>query len=129
MDPLSAFSAYHTEMQEILKEMRVKIFALMPGAIEELDTKANMLAYQLQPGYMGTVFTLMPVKTHITVGFYNGATLPDPHGLLTGAGKVHKHVKLRSLDQLNSAEFTQLLRSAVQAAQERLNITKDVRNV
>jgi len=75
MDLLSAFSAYPTEMQEILKEMRVKILALMPDAIEELDTKANMLAYLLQPGYKGTVFTIMSVKTHITVGFYNGATL------------------------------------------------------
>lgn len=129
MDPLSAFSAYPTEMHVILNGVRAIIMTLMPGAIEELDKKARMLAYLLQPGYKGTVFTIMPVKTHITVGFYNGATLPDPHGLLTGAGKVHKHVKLRSLELLNSAGFTQLLRSAVQAAQERLNNPKDVKNV
>lgn len=129
MDPLSAFSAYSTETLGILKGVRDKIMTLMPGVIEELDTKANMLAYLLQPGYKGTVFTLMPVKTHITVGFYNGANLPDPHGLLTGAGKVHKHVKLYSVEQLNSVEFTQLLRSAVQAAEERLSSPKDVKNV
>jgi len=49
--------------------------------------------------------------------------------LLTGEGKVHKHVKLRSEEQLNSPEFTQLLDNAVHAAKERLNAPKDVKNV
>ena len=39
---------------------------------------------------------------HVTVGFFHGAALPDPAGLLQGSGKFMRHVKLvpdRSLDR------------------------------
>jgi hypothetical protein len=32
---------------------------------------------------------------HVNVGFFQGATLPDPAGLLQGSGKYMRHVKLR----------------------------------
>ena len=31
---------------------------------------------------------------HVNVGFFRGAALPDPHGLLEGTGKSMRHVKL-----------------------------------
>ncbi len=32
---------------------------------------------------------------HVNVGFFQGASLPDPGGLLEGSGKYMRHVKLR----------------------------------
>ncbi len=32
---------------------------------------------------------------HVNVGFFRGAELPDPAGLLEGTGKYMRHVKLR----------------------------------
>ncbi len=40
-------------------------------------------------GYVG-VFT-----SHVNVGFFHGASLPDPARLLQGTGKYMRHVKLR----------------------------------
>jgi hypothetical protein len=40
-------------------------------------------------GYVD-VFTL-----HVNVGFFQGASLPDPNRLLQGTGKLMRHVKLR----------------------------------
>lgn len=34
-------------------------------------------------------------SAHANVGFFHGADLPDPAGLLEGAGKRMRHVKLR----------------------------------
>lgn len=34
-------------------------------------------------------------KAHVNVGFFQGAALPDPAGLLEGTGKRMRHVKLR----------------------------------
>ena len=34
-------------------------------------------------------------KAHVNVGFFHGATLPDPAGLLEGTGKYMRHVKLK----------------------------------
>lgn len=41
-------------------------------------------------GYVN-VFT-----SHVNVGFFHGAALPDPAGLLQGNGKFMRHVKLRA---------------------------------
>jgi hypothetical protein len=32
---------------------------------------------------------------HVNVGFFRGAEIPDPNGLLEGTGKFMRHVKLR----------------------------------
>jgi len=40
-------------------------------------------------GYVN-VFT-----SHVSVGFYHGAALPDPDRILQGAGKFMRHVKLK----------------------------------
>ncbi|WP_254621078.1 DUF1801 domain-containing protein [Sphingomonas sp. CL5.1] len=34
-------------------------------------------------------------SAHVNVGFFHGAALPDPAGLLEGTGKRMRHVKLR----------------------------------
>jgi hypothetical protein len=34
-------------------------------------------------------------REHVNVGFFLGAGLPDPGGLLEGSGKAMRHVKLR----------------------------------
>lgn len=33
-------------------------------------------------------------RRHVNVGFFHGASLPDPAGLLVGSGKFMRHVKL-----------------------------------
>jgi hypothetical protein len=33
-------------------------------------------------------------RAHVNVGFFRGAEIADPHGLLEGAGKFMRHVKL-----------------------------------
>src|SRR5690349_10031838 len=34
-------------------------------------------------------------RAHVNVGFFRGAALPDPAGLLEGTGRFMRHVKLR----------------------------------
>jgi len=49
---------------------------------------------------------------HVNVGFFCGAELPDPHGLLQGTGKFMRHVKLRPDRQANAAALTTLIEAA-----------------
>jgi hypothetical protein len=46
---------------------------------------------------------------HVNVGFFQGATLPDPEGLLQGAGKFMRHVKLRAGMTANDAALKGLI--------------------
>ena len=48
-------------------------------------------------------------KSHVNVGFYRGATLPDPAGLLEGAGKRMRHVKLWPDREVNATALRDLI--------------------
>ncbi len=50
--------------------------------------------------------------SHVNVGFFQGAALPDPSRLLQGTGKNMRHVKLRSLTATDEAALTTLIRAA-----------------
>ena len=49
---------------------------------------------------------------HVNVGFFHGATLPDPAGLLEGDGKYMRHVKLRPGSPVNAAALEALITAA-----------------
>src|ERR1700685_116442 len=51
-------------------------------------------------------------KTHVNVGFFHGAVLEDPAGLLEGTGKRMRHVKLNSRREVNAAALSDLIDAA-----------------
>jgi len=63
-------------------------------------------------GYVGAF------KAHASIGFFNGAALPDPDGLLEGDGKRMRHVKLRPGRGLNEEALGALVIAAYDAAKQ-----------
>ena len=57
-------------------------------------------------GYVN-VFT-----SHVNVGFFQGAALPDPARLLQGTGKFMRHVKLRPGPATYTAALSRLIEAA-----------------
>src|SRR5689334_18744496 len=57
-------------------------------------------------GYVN-VFT-----SHVNVGFFHGASLPDPAHLLQGTGKFMRHVKLKPAVPMNAAALRALIEAA-----------------
>jgi hypothetical protein len=51
-------------------------------------------------------------KSHVNVGFFYGAVLEDPAGLLEGRGKHMRHVKVNPGRQLNAAALGGLIDAA-----------------
>ena len=49
---------------------------------------------------------------HVNVGFFLGAELPDPHGLLEGTGKFMRHVKLRPQSAVDATALMKLIETA-----------------
>lgn len=58
---------------------------------------------------------------HAAVGFFQGATLADPAGLLEGAGKRMRHVKLRPGQPLDEAALDALIVEACEDMRRRLH--------
>ena len=48
-------------------------------------------------------------SAHVNVGFYRGAMLDDPAGLLQGTGKMMRHVKLRPGSPLDAPALATLI--------------------
>ena len=59
-------------------------------------------------------------KAHVNVGFFHGATLPDPGGLLEGTGRYMRHVKLRPGRAPEPSALTGLIQAAYQDIRRRL---------
>ena len=51
-------------------------------------------------------------ESHVNVGFFQGALLDDPGGLLEGSGKRMRHVKIRPGQRVNAAALRELIESA-----------------
>ena len=58
--------------------------------------------------------------SHVNVGFFQGAGLPDPARLLQGAGKFMRHVKLRPETPINAAALHELIDAAYSDIKDRV---------
>jgi len=58
-------------------------------------------------------------KSHINVGFFNGAWLKDPAGLLEGNGKRMRHVKLKPGITIDLSALSALIHASYQDMKER----------
>lgn len=68
----------------------------------------------------GTAFAYVDAFTsHVNVGFFQGAELPDPHGLLEGTGKFMRHVKLKLGSDVDTAALAALIDAAYADVSER----------
>ncbi len=51
-------------------------------------------------------------KAHVNVGFFRGAEIADPDGLLEGTGKFMRHVKLRPEFDVDANALVKLIETA-----------------
>jgi len=59
-------------------------------------------------------------KAHVNVGFFRGAEIADPRGLLEGTGKFMRHVKLRTEHDVEAPALMKLIETAYTDMKRRL---------
>ena len=59
-------------------------------------------------------------REHVNIGFFQGASLPDPSALLAGAGKRMRHVKLRWGEPVDGEALNALIAAAYRDIRARL---------
>jgi len=64
-------------------------------------------------------------KAHVNVGFFRGAEIADPDGLLEGTGKFMRHVKLKPEREVDPKALTNLIKTAYADMKERLKLSDD----
>ena len=66
-------------------------------------------------------------RAHVNVGFFRGAELADPEGLLEGTGRLMRHVKLRPAEDIDATALRGLIRTAYADIKRRLDAETDVK--
>ena len=113
--------AYPANVQILARQAMEMLREWLPNSGEGVDSSARMVGYRYGSGYKGMVCTLILSKSGVKLGLVGGAALADPHGLLAGSGKVHRHVQLRTVRDLQQAGLKQLVLGASAACHKRLD--------
>jgi len=92
MSDIHAFSA---ERYEIAIQIRDIFFSCHPRIDE--DIKYGGLVFFKEKELMSGIFFY---KEHISIEFAQGASLSDPNSVLEGKGKLRRHIKIRSMQDI-----------------------------
>lgn len=105
-----------------LKEI---ILSVNPNACEVVRLGDKAATYGVGPKKMSEGYCyIMPHTNWVNLGFYKGADIADPSGLLEGTGAKLRHIKIRSLDQCENNHIIQLIKAAIQERKLALGISE-----
>ena len=77
---------------------RLRAMALASGPAITEEVKYGGILFASRTGFCGVfVYT-----NHVTLEFGDGSTLPDPHGVLAGKGKLRRHIRIDSEHDLEA---------------------------
>ena len=101
-------------LRPVVVALRDAILRLHPEVNEVVRLGDRAATYGVGPRKMVEGYAyIMPHAGWVNLGFYRGASLADPGGLLEGTGAAMRHVKVRSLQEAERATVRDLLTAAL----------------
>ena len=101
-------------LRPVAVALRDAILRLHPEVSEVVRLGDRAATYGVGPRKMVEGYAyIMPHAGWVNLGFYRGASLADPGGLLEGTGAAMRHVKVRSLQDAERVEVRDLLTAAL----------------
>ena len=102
------------KLRPICKALRAQIAALHQPFVEIVWPKMRIASFGVGPKKMSQHYAYIAAQhSYVNLGFYHGAMLPDPDGLLEGTGKRLRHVKIGDVATASSPAVARLLRRAI----------------
>jgi hypothetical protein len=108
----SLLDKYPRETQAIISATRKLVREILVGAKETIDERSKVIGYSYSPGYTGLVCTLILSQRGVKIGIVGGSKIPDPRRLLQGSGKLHRHISIQSIQDLQKPGVKQIIRAA-----------------
>jgi hypothetical protein len=112
-------AGYPPGVRTVATGARRLIRRLLPRVGETVDAKGGLIGYGYGPGYKGSVCTMILSKSGVKLGLVRGSELDDPHGLLAGTGKVHRHIQFKTPADLERPGVSELIEATYAAWRER----------
>ena len=109
------------DLRDISSTLREVIVGLHKDYVEIVWENQKIASYGVGPKKMSEHYAYIAIlKNHINLGFYHGASLADPDGLLEGTGKRLRHVKIRSVVQAADIKIKDLVAESIEELRDSL---------
>ncbi|MEX1167313.1 MAG: DUF1801 domain-containing protein [Hydrogenophaga sp.] len=112
--------AHWLDDQRLVGEQRHALVMALRAAVLALaaDVKEEVKYGGLLLSVKGTAFCgVFGYMAHVSLEFGQGAAMPDPAGVLEGAGKGRRHIKFRELADLQRCDLAAYLKQALASSQ------------
>jgi hypothetical protein len=109
--------AYDRHILDLALALREIILEEAPDATESIYQVYTVAIWFGFSDKMKDMFCYIATNAgHINLGFPRGSTLPDPNRVLEGEGKAMRHIKFRSLRDLERPFVRRYLQAAMEQA-------------
>ena len=120
-----ALAGSSDQVQEIARRLRELIVEVYPDVVEVPWPKQRIVGYGVGPKKMSEHFCYIGAhRDHANLGFYYGAELPDPEGLMEGTGQKLRHIKVRDTEGIDLSSLRRYVQLALDERKETLGIQK-----
>ena len=100
-------------VRDLALRTRALIREVLPDVVEVPWPRQRTVGFGVGPKKMSEHFCYVAVLAdRVNLGFNYGSELPDPEGLLQGTGKLFRHVKIASPQDLENPALRRLLEAA-----------------
>lgn len=122
-DFVEIFRDSSPEIGDICAALKALVIATHSAPVELVWPKQKIASFGLGPKKNSEHYVYVaPFKNHVNFGFYRGGRLSDPGGLLEGRGADMRHIKIRSVADIERAEIKALLDASIRECAERLSV-------
>jgi len=100
-------NSFPDDKKEIVIALRSIILAVDPSLNESLKWKQPVYSKKRDICY------IFPIGGHVNLGFYRALELKDPKRLLEGTGKNMRHMKIKSMMDIDKEYLWELISDAI----------------
>ena len=112
-------------LKPVVERLRQVILELHPEACEVVRLGDRAATYGCGPRKMIDGYAyILPYKSWVNLGFYRGTSLADPENLLEGTGARMRHVKMRSVEDVQRPGVRGLILEACAERKAALGISR-----
>ena len=105
------------EIIELFNDLRQYILELNPDSNELLYHTHALTAVFSISDKLSDAFCMLPIYTnHLNLGFNKGTLLKDPNKLLTGTGKLIRHIDVKTAKDYRNPKVKNLIKEAIEFA-------------
>ncbi len=117
---LKFLTAYDPAVGQLALALRELVLAEAPTANEFIYDAYNAvaIAFSFTDKWQTGFCHIAVYSRYANLGFQRGAELADPAGVLKGTGKLIRHIRIASADDLKQPHIRQYLRAAIKHNQQ-----------